>query len=92
RFKKEYLMIQPDEKLEGIERMLELTGGDAGQVVVFGDDLNDLVMFDRRFVKVAMGNGHELLKEKADFVADRNVNDGIWKICEQQGWFEPVQE
>jgi hydroxymethylpyrimidine pyrophosphatase-like HAD family hydrolase len=35
-----------------------------------------------------MGNGCDELKEKADFVADENVKDGIYKTCEKFGWFE----
>ena len=60
------------------------------QVVVFGDDTNDLVMFDPAFYKVAMGNACDELKEKADFIADNNVDNGIYKACEAHGWFDPV--
>ena len=87
RFEPPYLMFQPDEKKDGILRMLEYAGGRAEDVVVFGDDYNDLVMFDERFFKVAMGNGCDALKEKADFVAERNVDDGIYKACQANGWF-----
>lgn len=87
RFEKPYLMFQPDEKKEGILRMLEYANGKAEDVVVFGDDYNDLVMFDERFYCVAMGNGCEALKKKADYVADKNVEDGIYKTCQVHGWF-----
>ena len=86
RFEKEYLMFQPDAKREGILKMLSYAGGTPENVVVFGDDYNDLDMFDERFFKVAMGNGCEALKEKADYVADENVKDGIYKTCERFGW------
>ncbi len=88
RFEKDYLMFQPDEKLDGILRMLEYAGGKPEDVVVFGDDYNDMVMFDDRFYCVAMGNGCDELKAKADYVADKNTNDGIYKTCEAHGWFE----
>ena len=87
RFEPEYLMFQPDVKHQGILRMLEYAGGEPSDVVVFGDDTNDLVMFDDRFYKVAMGNACEALKEKADYVAERNVDDGIYKACQVHGWF-----
>lgn len=90
RFEKEYLMFQPDAKLEGILRMLDYAGGRPEDTVVFGDDYNDLVMFDPRFFCVAMGNGCDELKEKADYVAAANVDDGIYKACEEKGWFESV--
>ena len=87
RFQKEYLMFQADEKKDGILKMLEYAGGKIEDVVVFGDDYNDLCMFDERFYCVAMGNACDALKEKADFVADKNVEDGIYKACELHKWF-----
>ncbi len=86
RFEKEYLMFQPDAKKDGILRMLSYAGGTPEDVVVFGDDYNDLVMFDERFFKVAMGNGCDELKKRADFIADDNVKDGIYKACLSNGW------
>lgn len=88
RFEPEYLMFQPDAKKEGILRMLEYAGGDPEDVVVFGDDYNDLAMFADEFYRVAMGNStcQELL-DRASYVADKNVNDGIYKACEDNGWF-----
>lgn len=87
RFEKEYLMFQPDAKKEGILRMLSYAGGRPGDVVVFGDDYNDLVMFDEEFYCVAMGNGCQELKDRADYVAAPNVEDGIYRACEAHGWF-----
>lgn len=87
RFVPSYLMFQPDEKKEGILRMLEYANGNPEDVVVFGDDYNDLVMFDEAFYGVAMGNACEELKKKAKYVTDLNINDGIYKACEKHGWF-----
>ena len=56
-------------------------------MVVFGDDYNDLVMFDKEFYCVAMGNGCQELKDRADYVAASNVEDGIYRACEAHGWF-----
>ena len=91
RFEPEYLMFQPDAKKAGILRMLEYAGGTPEDVIVFGDDYNDLDMFDEQFYCVAMGNGCDALKEKADYVADTNVNDGIYKACVEHGWFDKVE-
>lgn len=87
RFEPEYLMFQPDAKKEGILRMLTYAGGDSNDVVVFGDDYNDLCMFDEQFYCVAMGNGCEELKQKADYVAKKNIEDGIYLACKEHGWF-----
>ena len=45
RFEKEYLMFQPDEKRKGIEGMIDYLQGEIKDVVVFGDDYNDIDMF-----------------------------------------------
>jgi Cof subfamily protein (haloacid dehalogenase superfamily) len=87
RFVPEYLMFQPDAKKDGILRMLEYAGGTPEDVIVFGDDYNDLCMFDEQFYCVAMGNACDALKEKADYVTDRNIEDGIYKACQRHGWF-----
>ncbi|MBR1757241.1 MAG: HAD-IIB family hydrolase [Lachnospiraceae bacterium] len=95
RFVKEYLMFQPDDKKGGILRMMELvTGGDDAaldHVVVFGDDTNDMVMFDPRFYGVAMGNGTDELKAMANYVTDASYEDGIWNACVKHGWFEKAE-
>lgn len=87
RFEPEYLMFQPDDKKGGILRMLSFVGGDPDDVVVFGDDYNDMCMFDPAFYKVAMGNACQDLKDMADYVAEKNVDDGIYKACKEHGWF-----
>ena len=87
RFVPEYVMFQHDDKKLGIMKMLELVNGNPEDVIVFGDDTNDLAMFDERFYCVAMGNGKEELKEKADYIAEKNVDDGIYKACKIHGWF-----
>lgn len=92
RFEPQYVMVQPDEKKNGILRVLELVHGSTDQVVVFGDDTNDMDMFDERFYRVAMGNGNDALKARASEVAPANVDDGIYKVCEKNGWFEKVDE
>ncbi|MBR0381585.1 MAG: HAD family phosphatase [Eubacterium sp.] len=87
RFEEDYLIFQPDAKLGGILRMLELVGGNREDVVVFGDDTNDMVMFDPSFFSVAMGNACDELKAIASYVAPDNVDDGIYRTCEKMGWF-----
>ena len=99
-FEPDYAIVQHDDKRAGIYRMLELVGAKiqstdgtrAGNVVVFGDDTNDEDMFCPEFYKVAMGNGHPDLKALADEVAPANTDDGIYRVCEKNGWFVPVDE
>ena len=90
-FEPEYTIVQHDDKRAGICRMLELTGGSLTDVIVFGDDTNDLDMFAPEFFKVAMGNGHPDLKAAADEIAPANIENGIYRTCEKYGWFEPAE-
>ncbi|MFQ7468880.1 HAD hydrolase family protein [Amedibacillus dolichus] len=90
RFVKDYLMFQYDEKHQGILDILQQVHGKKEDVVVFGDDFNDMVMFDPIWTSIAMGNACDELKDKADIVAASNVDDGIYKLCEEQGWFEKI--
>lgn len=86
RFVEQYLMYQHDKKNKGIERVLEIMNGKDEDVVVFGDDTNDLVMFQDKWFKIAMGNACDELKEKADFVTKSNVDNGIFYACRKFGW------
>ncbi|HJC51183.1 MAG TPA: HAD family hydrolase [Candidatus Anaerostipes avistercoris] len=86
RFEPEYLMFQPDNKRGGILKMMERLQGDIKDVVVFGDDYNDLDMFCPEWYSIAMGNGCQELKDAADYVTDTNLNDGIQKACRHFGW------
>ncbi len=83
-----YLNFQYDAKKDGILRMMERIGGPVGDVVVFGDAVNDLVMFDKRWTSIAMGNGCEELKALADYVTKPNTEDGIYHACRTFGWIE----
>ena len=86
RFVPDYLMFQYDAKHQGILDMMEHIGGDLKDVVVFGDDTNDKVMFDPQWTSVAMGNACQELKDIATIVTDANVDDGIYNICKKMEW------
>ena len=86
RFEPEYLMFQPDNKRGGIINMMEHLGADIQDVVVFGDDYNDMDMFCPEWFSIAMGNGCQDLKDMASYVTAANVDDGIQKACEHFGW------
>lgn len=86
RFEEAYLMFQPDEKQAGIYAMMEYLHGDPQDVVVFGDDYNDIDMFQGNWYSIAMGNACEKLKEIASEVTDKNIDDGIYRACLKHGW------
>lgn len=47
------------------------------RIISFGDGLNDLEMLQASGISVAMGNAIDELKQHADFVTDKNSEDGI---------------
>lgn len=88
RFVPDYLMFQYDAKHQGILDMMKHLNGNVKDVVVFGDDTNDKVMFDPQWTSVAMGNACKELKDVATFVTDANVDDGIYNICKKMKWIK----
>lgn len=82
----EYLTYQHDAKDEGIYKMLKRVGGQIEDVVVFGDDYNDLVMFKKEWTNIAMGNACDALKSQATFVTKASSEDGIEYACQHFGW------
>lgn len=64
-------------KRTGIQILLEAAHLENVHTYAFGDQLNDLQMFDMVDTPIAMANGHELAKEKAAFVTTSNMDDGI---------------
>jgi hydroxymethylpyrimidine pyrophosphatase-like HAD family hydrolase len=43
-------------------------------------------MFDPAWTSIAMGNGMQELKDRADYVTAENTDDGIMKACLHFGW------
>ncbi|MCD7809877.1 MAG: HAD family hydrolase [Erysipelotrichaceae bacterium] len=86
RFAPPYLTYQHDAKDEGIYKMIEYLHGNIKDVVVFGDDYNDLIMFKDEWTSIAMGNAVDELKRKADFVTKNSYDDGIEFACRYYGW------
>lgn len=62
-------------KFNGIKFLREEFGFD--EVVAFGDNLNDLSMFEAADVKIAVGNAKDELKAAADIVIGCNDGDGV---------------
>ena len=62
-------------KANGIRFLRERFGFD--EVVAFGDNLNDLSMFEAADVRIAVGNAKEELKSAADIVIGTNADNGV---------------
>lgn len=86
RYNPEFVYVEPTDKKRGIYKVIEHFGGNLADVVVFGDNKNDLSMFSKEWTSIAMGNAIPALKEKADYVTSRADEDGIWNACRHFGW------
>lgn len=68
-------------KASAITRLKEMTGAD--RVVVFGDNLNDLPMFEIADVAVAVDNAFDEAKAKADIIIGPNTEDSVAKFIRE---------
>lgn len=85
-YAKRFLLIEPMEKGRGIEDLMTYLGGPLEDVVVFGDGLNDIHMFDPRWTSIAMGNAREELKIHADYITGNADQGGISQALRHYGW------
>ena len=53
------------------------------RIVGFGDNLNDLPLFEACDVRVAVANAVDEVKAAADYICDTNENDGVIKWIEE---------
>ena len=86
RFHKEYIFVEPDDKSVGIKMIMDYFKAPYKDVVVFGDELNDLKMFKDEWTSIAMGNGRDELKQLATFVTKNVDDDGIYYACKHFGF------
>ena len=56
--------------------------------MVFGDELNDLELFDYAGMSIAMGHSHPKIIEKADYITKTVEEDGIFDALEKLGMVE----
>ena len=78
----EYLNIEVS-KGKAIEWLSKKLGIGLEDIVVMGDNNNDLEMFFPQVYKVAMQNASPLLKEKADLITSSNDEDGVAKALDK---------
>lgn len=70
-------------KATAVRRFSEARGIEAGEVVAFGDNVNDIEMLEWAGLGVAMGNGAPATKAAADRVTATNDADGLAMIIEE---------
>ncbi|MDF2842195.1 MAG: hypothetical protein K0R00_621 [Herbinix sp.] len=62
-------------KYHAVKRLREMLGYE--HVVCFGDNRNDLPMFEASDTRIAVGNAVPELKEKADYIVGNNTCEGV---------------
>jgi Cof subfamily protein (haloacid dehalogenase superfamily) len=70
-------------KASGVARLCERLGVGQGEVVAFGDGLNDQEILTWAGYSVAMGNADDATKAIADEVAASNDDDGVAAVVER---------
>ena len=75
-------------KAAGVANVVDQLGLKPENVMVFGDGLNDLELFDYAGISIAMGVSHDKIKEKADYITKTLEEDGIFDALEGFGMVE----
>jgi hypothetical protein len=71
-------IIHPEaSKGKALTVLAEHLGVTQSQIVAFGDDLNDIGLFQGAGYKIAMGNAENAVKDLADYVCGTNREDGV---------------
>jgi Cof subfamily protein (haloacid dehalogenase superfamily) len=70
-------------KGESLRQLIQKLGIEQEEVIAIGDSYNDLTMIEFAGLGVAMGNAPDDIKEKANYVTDTNMNDGVAKVVEE---------
>jgi Cof subfamily protein (haloacid dehalogenase superfamily) len=70
--------LEGNTKADGIDKAIKHLGLEDCKTYAFGDGNNDLEMFDRVDVAVAMENATDELKAKANLITKANYTDGVY--------------
>ena len=66
-----------------LSEIARLLGVPLAEIAVIGDGGNDVAMFERSGLSIAMGNASPQVQRAADFVTDSNSEDGFAKAIER---------
>ncbi|GIP33204.1 HAD family hydrolase [Paenibacillus sp. J2TS4] len=77
------IMNKSVSKENAVSKVLQQLGIGFDNVIVFGDDRNDLGLFEACGIPVAMGNAIEELKAVASVITETNDDDGVALMLEQ---------
>lgn len=80
------LVTDQNNKAEGIEVCCGFLP--KCEVIVFGDSMNDIQMFEYADISVCMGQASDEVKKHATYVSDSVEFDGIYKACVANKWIK----
>lgn len=86
RYNSDTVFVEPMDKQRGIKRLMDELQAPYEDVVVFGDDVNDVTMFTPEWTSIAMGNAREIIKQRATYITTNCDDDGIYNACKHFGW------
>ena len=70
-------------KAHGMDTLLAYYNATPENAIAIGDGFNDLCMFEKAKISVAMGNADPKVKEKADMVTDDLLHDGVFNAFKE---------
>ncbi len=70
-------------KGDAMSEIAKLLGAPAAEIAVIGDGANDVAMFERSGLAIAMGNAAPQVQARADFVTASNRDNGFAKAVER---------
>lgn len=82
------IMPKGIDKGTGVSHLADILELTKDQVMVIGDEENDLAMLKWAGTSVVMENGRPDVKEFADYITDSNENDGVAKAIDHFVFFE----
>ena len=81
------VVVKGNNKGDGVKHLAEVTGTDLSEIMVFGDNYNDVEMFEVAGIKIAMGNAVDVIKDMATYITDDCSSDGIYNACKHFNLF-----
>lgn len=82
------IVLKQSSKALGVAKVVEKLGLKPENVLVFGDGLNDIELFDYAGISIAMGHSHPELQKYADYITKKVEEDGIFDALEKLGMVE----
>jgi len=82
------IVLKDSSKAAGVAKIVEKLGLKPENVLVFGDELNDIELFEYAGIAIAMGHSHPELQKRADYIAKKVEEDGIFDALEKLGMVE----